>query len=44
MAAKVMAEDYPLIGADKIAAIFQTLSGCGAHRVQRQHLGGDKFE
>ena len=40
---KVMTKDYPLIGADKIAAIFQALSRCGAHGVQRQHLGGDEL-
>src|SRR4029077_7168838 len=40
---KVMAEDHPLISADKVAAVLQALSRRGAHGIQRQHLGGDEL-
>src|SRR5258705_8735191 len=35
----MMSEDHPLVGADKIAAVFKTLGGGSAKRIQSQHLG-----
>jgi len=38
----VVAEDHPFIGDEKIAAVFQALSGSGAKAVEGKNFGGDE--
>ena len=39
---EVVSKDYPLVGGNKIASVVETLRRGRAHRIERQHLSGNK--